>query len=64
MDSATAEWAKRKQRQRNGHMEGIIGHAKQHFKLDRVLYRIAGGEEIWTRMGLLSMNLATALKRV
>jgi len=49
MDSATAEWAKRKQRQRNGHMEGIIGHAKQHFKLDRVLYRIAGGEEIWTR---------------
>lgn len=57
-------WMKKKLRARNGSMEGIIGHAKRNFGLDRILYRIEGGEEIWTRMGLLSMNLSTALKRI
>jgi len=61
---ARKAWLRKKQRSRNGHMEGIIGHGKCHFKLDRILYRISGGEEIWTIMGLLGMNLSTALQRI
>jgi len=63
-DKARAAWLRKKQRLRNGHMEGIIGHGKCHFNLDRILYRISGGEEIWTRLGLMSMNLSTALSRI
>jgi hypothetical protein len=61
---AQKAWMKGKLKLRNGHMEGIIGHVKKHFGLDRINYRIDGGEEIWTRMGLLGMNLSTALKRI
>jgi len=45
-------------------MEGIIGNCKSKYGLDRILYRISGGEEIWVRMGLMAMNLSTALKRI
>jgi len=61
---AQKTWMKGKLKLRNGHMEGIIGHVKNNFGLDRINYRIDGGEEIWTRMGLLGMNLSTALKRM
>jgi hypothetical protein len=54
-------WIKKKQRIRN-QIEGFIGHAKEHFGLDRIRYKIDGGAEIWIRMGLLAMNLDTALK--
>ena len=56
-------WIKKQQRIRN-RIEGFIGHAKEHFGLDRIRYKIDGGTEIWVRMGLLAMNLDTALKRV
>ena len=56
-------WIKKQQRIRN-QIEGFIGHAKEHFGLDRIRYKIDGGSEIWVRMGLLAMNLDTALKRV
>lgn len=55
-------WIKKKQRIRN-RIEGFIGHAKEHFGLDKIRYKIDGGSEIWVRMGLLMMNLDTALKR-
>ena len=63
-DKAQRAWMKKKQGLRNGHMEGIIGHAKKHFGLDRIRYRIRDGELIWTIMALLGMNLSTALKRI
>ncbi len=45
-------------------MEGIIGHAKSHFGLDRIRYTIKDGEEMWIRLGLLAMNLSTAVKKM
>ena len=56
-------WIKKQQRIRN-RIEGFIGHAKEHFGLNKIRYKIDGGAEIWVRMGLLAMNLDTALKRV
>lgn len=61
---AQRSWMRKKQRLRNGRMEGIIGHGKNHFGLDRIRYRIQNGEWIWTMMALLGMNLSTALKRI
>lgn len=55
-------WLRKKRGLRNSRMEGIIGHGKEHFGLDRIRYTIDGGEEIWTRLGLLGMNLMTAVK--
>lgn len=55
-------WRKQKQRERN-RIEGDIGHAKNHFGLDRIKYYIENGPEIWVRLGLLGMNLQTAAKR-
>jgi len=56
-------WRKQKQRERN-RIEGVFGHAKNHFGLDKIKYYIEDGREIWVRLGLLSMNLQTAAKRV
>jgi hypothetical protein len=57
-------WLKEKQRLRGSRMEGIIGHAKSHFGLDRIRYTVKDGEEMWIRLGLLAMNLSTALKKM
>jgi len=56
-------WRKQKQRERN-RIEGSIGHAKNHFDLDAIKYYLKDGSEIWARLGLLSMNLQTAMKRI
>jgi len=56
-------WRKQKQRERN-RIEGIFGHAKNHFGLNKIKYYIEDGPEIWVRLGLLSMNLKTAAKRI
>ena len=56
-------WYRERQKKRASRMEGIIGCAKNRFGLDRVKYRIAGGEEICIRLGLLAMNLNTALRK-
>lgn len=58
------KWLKEKQKLRGSRMEGIIGHAKTHFGLDRILYTMKDGEEMWIRLGLLAMNLSTALKKM
>ena len=57
------KWLRKKQRLRGSQMEGLIGHAKNHFGLNRIRYRVPEGEEIWIRLGLLAMNLSTALKK-
>lgn len=53
-------WYKQKQRERN-RIEGSFGTSKTHYGLNRVLYSIDGGSEIWIRLGLLGQNLKTAL---
>jgi IS5 family transposase len=55
-------WRKQKQRERN-QIEGIFGHAKNHFDLDKIKYYIEDGPEIWVRLGLIGMNLKTAVKK-
>jgi len=60
---ADIKWIKKKQRNRN-RIEGIIGTGKNKYGLERILYKIAGGEEIWVRLGLSAMNLSTALARI
>lgn len=42
-------------------IEAKISLAKRKFGLGRVNYRIKDGEEIWTRLGLIAMNLKLAL---
>lgn len=56
------QWVKKKQKERN-RIEGIIGHAKEHYGLDRIRYKTKAGEEIWVRLSLLMMNLDTTVKR-
>jgi hypothetical protein len=56
-------WFKRKQKDRN-RIEGHFGHGKEHYRLDRVWYHGKDGSEIWTRGGILAMNLMTAVARV
>ncbi len=56
-------WRKQKQRERN-RIEGSFGHGKTHFNLDAIKYYIKDGPEIWIRLGLLGMNLQTAVKKI
>ena len=58
------EWLREKLKLRGSRMEGIIGHAKNNFGLDRIRYKIKDGEEMWIRLGLLAMNLSTAVKKM
>ena len=53
------QWVKRKQRKRS-QIEGFIGVAKVHRGLERLVYK---DEELNIRLGLLAMNLSTALAR-
>ena len=55
-------WQKKKQRERN-RIEGAFGCAKEHYGLDRILYRGKEGGETWVRLGFLGMNLMTAMRR-
>ena len=57
-------WYVRQHKKRASRMEGIIGLGKNRFGLDRVKYRMAGGEEMWVRLGLLAMNLSTAMRKM
>ncbi|MCK4965523.1 IS5 family transposase [bacterium] len=60
---SSKRWRKQKQRERN-RIEGIFGHGKNHFSLDKIKYYIEDGTEIWVRLGLMAMNLKTAVKRI
>lgn len=53
-------WVKKKQRKRN-RIEGKIGTSKQYFGLERLKYK---NEELNIRLGLLAMNLSTAMARI
>jgi len=53
------KWVRQKQNERS-EIEGKIGVAKVHYGLERVLYK---NEEIGIRLGLLAMNLTTAMAR-
>lgn len=64
LNNSHKRWLRQKQKLRASRMEGIIGHGKNHFGLDRILYRVTDGEEMWVRLGLMAMNLSTALKRM
>lgn len=44
-------------------IEAKISLAKRKFGLDRSLYNITNGEEIWVRLGLIAMNLKTACNK-
>ena len=57
-------WYLRQHKKRASRMEGIIGLGKNRFGLDLVKYRMAGGEEMWVRLGLLAMNLSTAMRKM
>jgi len=52
-------WVRKKQRKRNT-IEGKIGTSKQYYGLERLRYK---DEELNIRLGLLAMNLSTALAR-
>ena len=56
-------WRKKMNRKRN-QIEGGIGHSKEHVLFRRIRYKIEEGAEIWLRLGLLGMNLATAAKKI
>jgi hypothetical protein len=59
---STSEIRKLKKKQKKrGQMEGIIGHSKVNFGLERIKY---ANEEIGVRLGLLGMNLKTAAARI
>lgn len=52
-------WVRKKQRKRNT-IEGKIGTCKQYYGLERLRYK---NEELNVRLGMLAMNLSTALAR-
>ncbi|MCH8012677.1 MAG: IS5 family transposase [Candidatus Marinimicrobia bacterium] len=56
-------WLKKKQKERN-RIEGSFGHGKVHFGLDCVKYDGKDGSEMWIRLGIMGMNLQTALVRM
>lgn len=41
-------------------IEAKISLAKRHYRLNRCLYSIQNGEEMWARLGLIAMNLKMA----
>lgn len=57
-------WRRQDQKYRGTLMEGIIGHAKQHFGLNCIKAKTKETEKVWVQLGLLSMNLKTALNKV
>jgi len=63
LQNPSDKWRKQKQRERN-RIEGSFGHAKNHFVLDIIKYYIDDGPEIWVRLGLIGMNLQTAMKKI
>lgn len=56
------KWVKQKQRKRS-EIEGAIGTSKTAYGLERLRYKISGGEEINIRLGLIAMNLSRMLAR-
>ncbi len=51
------------QKERN-RIEGSLGTVKEHYGLSRIKYHSKEGAEQWIRLGILGMNLKTALARM
>ncbi len=49
-------------RRRRCGIEGYISVSKRRYGLDRAEYRIADGEEMWCRLGLIGMNLKKSFR--
>lgn len=62
-ESTSDRWRQRKRRERN-RIEGTIGNGKNHYGLERIKYAIAGGDELWIRLGFMACNLKAAVKMV
>ena len=60
---AVEKWVRQKQRKRN-EIEGAIGNSKTTYGLERLRYKVPGGEEINIRLGLTAMNLTAMLARI
>jgi len=56
-------WFKKKQKERN-RIEGAFGNGKEHYGLERVLYRGKEMSEGWVRASILGMNLKAALAKI
>ncbi len=56
-------WRRKKLVQRGVLMEGIIGHVREHFELDRIKAKLPETERLWINLGIMAMNLHTAAKR-
>jgi hypothetical protein len=56
-----SRWFVRLRRRRCG-IEGYISVSKRRYGLDRAEYRIADGEEMWCRLGLIGMNLKKSFR--
>jgi transposase, IS5 family len=52
----------KKQGQRNP-VEATFGHLKQRFNLDKIKWRISGGETMQIQLGLIAFNLHSAISR-
>jgi hypothetical protein len=63
ISESNERWRRKKLVQRGVLMEGIIGHAKEHFGLDRIKARLPETERLWINLGVMAMNLHTAVKR-
>lgn len=62
-ETADKRWFKKKQKERN-RIEGAFGNGKEHYGLEKVLYRGKDMSEGWVRVSILGMNLKTALARI
>lgn len=63
LSKSREKWVKQKQRKRS-EIEGAIGTSKTAYGLERLKYKVPGGEEINIMFGLIAMNLNTMLARI
>jgi hypothetical protein len=57
-------WRRLEQKRRGAWMEGIIGHSKNNFGLERIKAKHKNTEELWVKLAILAMNLDTAMKKI
>jgi len=57
-------WRRKKLNERCGYIEGIIGHMKEHFGLNKIRAILQESENLWIRLGIMAMNIQTSAKRI
>lgn len=62
-ESNERRWRRQKQRERN-RIEGSIGYGKSNFSLGLVRAKLPETEKSWIKMGILTQDLITAVKRI